>query len=131
MSRLNFVSRMAAGASALVLIIMIGILLTRSATWTSTEMRVLAAIGQTHTAILDAVALGINFLLSPVMAAIVLLVASLIVFSVARTASITVQFFVVVAGSWLGSEVVKNVVSRPRPDHLLLAHASIIEHASS
>lgn len=130
-SRGNFLTGIGAGLVSLLIIILIGVLVAHSAAWTTAEMSILEAISLRHTPGLDAFTLGINYVFGPPVAAVLVVMTSVAILGASRRVSTAIQFAVVVTGSWLGSEVIKVLVDRPRPDHLLLAHPLIIETSSS
>lgn len=116
---------------ALLAIVLIGKLLTASPSWTAMELNILETLSRSHTAWLDSFALAINFLFSPPIAVIIVLVVSTVILGVTRKFSTAIEFAVLVAGSWLGSELIKAVVHRLRPDHLSLAHSLLLETSPS
>ncbi|MCB1280098.1 MAG: phosphatase PAP2 family protein [Salinibacterium sp.] len=118
---------MSSGVVGIALIVAIGALMTHSVGWTAAEMSVLEGFSRIHTGILDAVSLGIDFLFSPRIAAVLLAGVAVLILLFTRRWRAAVEFVVLVAGSWLGTEVVKYIVQRPRPDSSLLAHPLISE----
>ncbi|HNP15307.1 MAG: phosphatase PAP2 family protein [Cryobacterium sp.] len=118
---------MSSGVVGIALIVAIGALMTHSVGWTAAEMSVLEGFSRIHTGILDAAALGIDFLFSPRIAAVLLAGVAVLILLFTRRWRAAVEFVVLVAGSWLGTEVIKYIVQRPRPDSSLLAHPLISE----
>lgn len=118
---------MSSGVVGIALIVAIGALMTHSVGWTAAEMSVLEGFSRIHTGILDAVSLGIDFLFSPRIAAVLLAGVAVLILLFTRRWRAAVEFVVLVAGSWLGTEVIKYIVQRPRPDSSLLAHPLISE----
>lgn len=118
---------MSSGVVGIALIVAIGALMTHSVGWTAAEMSVLEGFSRIHTGILDAVSLGIDFLFSPRIAAVLLAGVAALILLFTRRWRAAVEFVVLVAGSWLGTEVIKYIVQRPRPDSSLLAHPLISE----
>ena len=123
----------ALGGCALVvaLVVVVGILVTASAHWTAAEQAFVLAVNAAHAPVADGVALAINLVFSPPFAAAIV-VLGFVGFLVARKGLIrALEFGTMVGGAWLGSEVVKLLVHRPRPDHSLLQHPLIIETTNS
>ncbi len=116
---------MSSGVVGIALIVAIGALMTHSVGWTAAEMSVLEGFSRIHTGLLDAVSLGIDFLFSPRIAAVLLAGVAVLILLFTRRWRAAVEFVVLVAGSWLGTEVIKYIVQRPRPDSSLLAHPLI------
>jgi membrane-associated phospholipid phosphatase len=123
----SFAIRMGAGAGGFVLIVLAGIVMTRLAGWTAREMDVVQTVSRLHTAPIDALALGIDWLFAPPIAAAIVVVVAVLIYIATRRVGTALEFAVIVTGSWLGSEVIKLLVQRPRPDASLLAHPLITE----
>lgn len=119
------------GAIGIVVVIVFGLLVAHNTAWNTAELHVLQWFSDQHQPWLDAIALGINTLFSPPFAIVISLVCAVLVF--VRTASLVRAgvFLLVVAASWGGSEVVKYIVHRPRPDSGALSHMLIIETSYS
>jgi membrane-associated phospholipid phosphatase len=98
-----------------ILIIVAGIALTHSRSETSAETRLLASIASSRVAALVSVSLALNWVFSPPIALIVGIIATAGVFAVTRSWVTSLHFVVLVLVTWLGSEVVKVIVHRPRP----------------
>lgn len=122
---------MSLGVVGIALVVAAGVLMTHSAAWTAAEMNVLEAFSGNHTATLDVLALGVNVLFSPLVAAALLVTMALLVLLVTRHLRSAVEFVVLVAGSWLGTEAIKYIVQRPRPDSTLFSHPLINESSWS
>ncbi|MBK4346992.1 phosphatase PAP2 family protein [Lacisediminihabitans changchengi] len=119
------------GIAAILLLVGVGMAMTASRSWTAREMNVLEAVSRAHVAALDALALAINTLFSPRVAATIVVMVAVIIWVVTRRLRTTVQFVGIVSGSWLGTDAIKVLVHRPRPDGSLLAHPLIHEASNS
>jgi undecaprenyl-diphosphatase len=103
---------------ALVVVIAIigfGLTVVKSASFTATETGWLAQIAATRQPTLVDVSLAIDRIFSPPFAALIGLVAAVIVFLITRRWRAVIHFALLVLVTWLGSEVVKVIVHRPRP----------------
>ena len=130
-TRRDFFTRVSGGLVALLGIVLIGTLMAHSSRWTAGELHVLEAINTAHTPFFDALTVGISVVFSPPFAATIALVVTVLVRLVTRRWGTAVKFAVIVTGSWLGSEVVKVLVHRQRPDASLLAHPLVTETSYS
>jgi membrane-associated phospholipid phosphatase len=119
----------AAGPAALVIavVIAVGFALVSASDWTSAEMGFLRSVSLLHDPTLDWFALGVNRLFGPSIASLIILLGVITVAGVTRRLSSAAYFFMIVAVPWLGNEVVKMIVHRPRPDIPSLAHPLIFE----
>lgn len=107
--------------------IALGIALASAAGWTATEMDFLRTVNRLHTPVLDRLALGIDWLFEPAVAGLLLILGAGIVAWTTRRVSSAVRFLVIVAVPWLGTEVIKQLVHRARPDIPSLAHPLVLE----
>ncbi|WP_223692004.1 phosphatase PAP2 family protein [Leifsonia poae] len=98
------------------------IALSGSAAWSRTELGFDQALSRGHVPALDAVALTIGWVLSPLQGLVLVILVSLGVLWRTRDAMVFLTFALTVAGGWLSSELVKIIVHRARPDYHLLAH---------
>jgi membrane-associated phospholipid phosphatase len=110
----------------IVAVVVFGLLISNNADWSRWELGILQSLGDGHTAPVSAVALSINVVFSPVWAtAIVILIALLMLVVMRPRWRLAVFFVAMVAIPWAGTEVIKYVVHRPRPDGSLLSHMLI------
>jgi len=130
-SRRRFAARLAVCAIALIVLVAAGILVTGSSEWTRSESEILQAFSLAHTPFLTWIALAINVLFSPPIAAAIVVIVTIAVLFRTRRLGDALEFAAVVTGSWFGSEIVKWIVHRPRPDQSLLAHPLVIETSFS
>ena len=114
-----------------VLVIVVGLIVAHSSGWTSHELTVLQWLSAHHTVALSAVALGIAWLFSPPIASIITLLGGVAVLAVTRSIPRAVTFWVMVGISYLGSEVIKQLVRRARPDSSTFANPLANEHSFS
>jgi membrane-associated phospholipid phosphatase len=98
-----------------ILVIVAGIALTHSTSDTTAETHLLASIAASRIASFVSISLAVDWLFSPPIALIVGVVAAAAVFVVWRSWVTVLHFALLVLGTWLGSEVVKYIVHRPRP----------------
>jgi membrane-associated phospholipid phosphatase len=108
--------------TVVLLVIVVARLMAGSTSWAQTELPVDQFLSRHHVAVLDAVALGIRWLVSPVPGLILVLLVSAAVLIKTRDGMVAVTFALVVSGGYLSSEIVKIIVHRARPDYHLLAH---------
>lgn len=104
-----------------------GMVLTAQEGWTAAEMGFLRRINLAHTAPLDSVAMGINWFFGPAVAPFLVLVGCGAVLLLGRSPRTALQFLVIVTIPWMGNEVVKALVGRPRPDIASLPHILVLE----
>jgi undecaprenyl-diphosphatase len=114
-----------------VLVIVVGLIVAHSSGWASHELTVLQWLSAHHTVALSAVALGIAWLFSPPIASIITLLGGVAVLAVTRSIPRVVTFWVLVGISYLGSEVIKQLVRRARPDSSTFANPLANEHSFS
>ncbi len=96
-------------------VIVFGLVVARSSSYTDWETQQLAHVASSRVPFLVNVSLALDRVFSPPFAAVIGLVAAAVVFLVTRTWATVIHFVLLVAGTWLGSEVVKLIVHRPRP----------------
>lgn len=108
-------------------VIAVGLVLTSNHGWTSVEMAMLHYVNLFHTAPLDGLALGIDWLFGPATAAVLVLLGSGVVLVASRRPRRAAQFLVVVVIPVLGTDVIKRIVHRPRPDIASLPHVLVLE----
>jgi membrane-associated phospholipid phosphatase len=116
---------------AIALLIVAGVAVTSSANWTRGEFSAVLAINASHSPALDAIALAINLVFSPPGAAMIVVAGFALFLIVTRRLVRALEFATMVGISWLGSDIIKMIVHRPRPDHTLLQHPLIIETTNS
>ncbi|MEO7121968.1 MAG: phosphatase PAP2 family protein [Lacisediminihabitans sp.] len=115
----------------LVLVIVVGLVVAHAAEWDSRELAVLQWLSAHHTASLSAIALGIAWLFSPPIAAAITVLVGIAVLAVTRSPTRLLTFWAMVGVSYLGSEVVKQIVRRVRPDSSGFANPLANEHSFS
>lgn len=116
-----------AGAGVLA-VVAVGVHLRSTSGWTSEEMTVLREVSRAHVAALDSLALGIDRLFSPpVAAALVALSVVMVLLRSSRNLRTALQFFALVVIPWLGNAAIKSFVHRPRPDIPSLANALVLD----
>ena len=89
--------------------------IARGSAYTTAETHLVLAIANLRIASLVDVSLAFNWLFSPPIAAIIGVVFAIGVFLASRKWLTVLHFVLLVAGTWLGSEVVKLIVHRARP----------------
>lgn len=116
---------------ALVAVVGFGLLVARTASWSASELGVDQWLSLHHTPFLDSIALTIAWLFDPAMAAVITVASALMIGIVTRNPARVLTFLGMIAVAWGGSEVIKWIVQRPRPDASLLAHPLLTEHSFS
>lgn len=121
-------ARTAIPASCVVLgVILSGLVLKTSMGWTSMEMDVLRQVNMVHTPQLDWLALCLNWLFGPAVATVLVLLGTGSVLLTTRRPRIAIKFLVIVLIPTLGTEVIKLLVQRARPDIPSLPHILVLE----
>ncbi|GAA1441878.1 phosphatase PAP2 family protein [Leifsonia poae] len=106
-------------------VVLAGLIIRDSAAVTSWDLGILQALSDAHTPWLDALSLGINWLFSPVIAAVIVVVTAAIVLAVTRCLRPMVTFLTLVMIPWLGNDLIKAIVQRPRPDMSALSNSLV------
>ncbi|GAA3775767.1 hypothetical protein GCM10022240_29210 [Microbacterium kribbense] len=109
-----------AGIVGVIFTVLVGIALTHADGWDGFDLAALQALGAHHTAFGTSLAVMIATIFAPSAALIISVLAGLLVAVATRSAGQTVTFLLLMAVSWGGSEVVKLIVRRPRPDPTML-----------
>ncbi|WP_402844856.1 phosphatase PAP2 family protein [Microbacterium sp. GXS0129] len=119
-------------ALAVVLVVaVVGVLVRDSAAVNDAELSFLHDLSAMHTSLLTPIALAVNIGFGPVGAVIISLIVAVVIGMSARAAWPAVRFGLLVAVPWLVVDVIKAVVSRPRPDAGVLVEQLIREPASA
>jgi len=108
-------------------VITVGMLMKSSAGWTSMEMGILRRVNLMHTPQLDGVARGIDWLFSPPVAVVLVLIATGSILLATRKPRVAIQFVLIVMMPTFGAAVIKLLVQRPRPDIASLPHILVLE----
>ena len=108
-------------------VVAVGFIARESAAWTDSDMTFLRQVSLAHSPLGDWLSLTINDVFAPVPAALITLAGAAAVYAITRRSQPAIHFLVLVAVPWLGTEVIKLVVHRPRPDIASLAHPLILE----
>ncbi|WP_051973206.1 phosphatase PAP2 family protein [Cryobacterium sp. MLB-32] len=111
----------------ILIVIALGMLVKSSAGWTSMEMGVLRRVNLLHTPQLDAMALGIDWLFSSTVAAVLVLIATGSILLATRKPRTALQLPLIVMIPTVGAAVIKVLVQRPRPDIASLHHILVLE----
>lgn len=118
--------RTVAVAAIAIVVVLVVVVLARlmagSPSWNHTELGVDQAFSRHHVAALNAVALAIAWIFSPIHGLILIALVCVGVWWRVRDPLVSLTFALVVFGGWLSSELIKIVVHRARPDFHLLAH---------
>jgi len=114
-------------AGIILAVIVSGLVLSGSAGWTAGEMELLRQVNTAHTAPLDVVALAIDWMFSPVVGVVLVLLSAGLVLLATRRPSAAIRFVLVVMIPTLGADVIKLLVNRPRPDIPSLPHVLLLE----
>ncbi|MFF1877433.1 phosphatase PAP2 family protein [Leifsonia sp. NPDC058230] len=116
------VVQVAASGAVIVVVILAGLVIRVTSGATLVDLRVLNAFAAIQNTALTAIAFGVDWVFSPPIAAVIVVLAGAGVWIVTRRLRAVVLFVGVAVLPWLGSEVVKLIVRRPRPDPASLAH---------
>jgi undecaprenyl-diphosphatase len=114
-------------AGVILAVILTGLALSASPGWTAGEMDLLRQVNTAHTAPLDAVALGIDWLFSLAVGSVLVLSAAGSVLLATRRPGPAIRFVLVVTIPTLGAEMIKLLVHRARPDIPSLPHILLLE----
>ena len=120
--------------TALVVVLLVaiaGVFIRDSAAANQAELSFLHDLSAMHTPLLTPLALAINTGFGPVGAVIVSLIVAVVIGVSAGGAWPAVRFGLLVAVPWLVVDIVKAVVSRPRPDASVLVEQIVREPASA
>lgn len=112
----------AVAIGVVVVVVVLARVMAGSPGWNHMELGVDQAFSLHHAAALNAIALAIAWVLSPIHGLILLLLVCAGVWWRVRDPLVSLTFALVVLGGWLSSELIKIVVHRARPDFHLLAH---------
>jgi membrane-associated phospholipid phosphatase len=127
----SFSTRVALSLATIATIIAVGELLTHSSRWTTIDLAMVSDINAWHFTALDSLALGINTAFSPAYATAISIVVAIIIFSITRNVRSTLRFLTMIALTWAGTQAIKVLIHRPRPDHAHLSHRLISEYTLS
>jgi membrane-associated phospholipid phosphatase len=111
-----------ASGAVVMLVIVAGLAIRATSGVTAVDLRLLNALAALQSPVLTAVAVGVDWLFSPPIATVILVLAGAGVWLVTRRMHAVVVFLGVAVLPWLGSEVIKMIVRRPRPDPTVLTH---------
>ncbi|MEO8907315.1 MAG: phosphatase PAP2 family protein [Microbacteriaceae bacterium] len=118
----RFRSTLIVSVLVVLVVVVVAKVIAGSASWAHSEIAVDQWLSRIHVPFWNAVALSIQWVLSPLMGLVIVVLVSAGVFWRTRDRMVGLTFLLVVAGGWLSSELVKMIVHRPRPDFHLLAH---------
>lgn len=96
-------------------VIIFGLIVAKGASYTADETYYLRSVAGSRSTLLVDISLAVDRIFSPSFAALIGVIAAVVVFVVSRKLTTVIHFGLLVAGTWLGSEVVKVIVHRPRP----------------
>lgn len=111
-----------ASGAVIVLVIVAGLAIRATSGVTAVDLRVLNALAALQNPALTAAAFGIDWLFSPPIATVIVVLTGAGVWFVTRRMRAVVVFLGVALLPWFGSEVIKMIVRRPRPDPTALTH---------
>jgi len=117
--------------AVIVLVVTAGIVIAAVPAWSTFEFSLVHIVNSANSAPLDLLALTINLLFSPPIAVTIIAVVAAVIFALTRSLVRAAHFVVLAALPWIGSDVIKLIVARPRPDSALLAHHFITETSFS
>jgi membrane-associated phospholipid phosphatase len=113
--------------AAIIVVVSLGALASASTGWTHGELEILQGISRVHTPVLDSAALFFDWVFSPAIAPIVLVIAAAVTLFISRSVRTATQLVVLTGLAWGGADLIKVLVHRHRPDiaslaHILVAH---------
>jgi membrane-associated phospholipid phosphatase len=111
----RFIAVFAAAVVVVLAVIIFGLTVAKGASYTAGETGLLSHIAGSRSPALVDLSLALDRLFGPAFGAIIGLVSAAIVFLLTRSWSTVIHFVLLVAGTWLSSEVVKLIVHRERP----------------
>ncbi|AZS35746.1 hypothetical protein CVS47_00343 [Microbacterium lemovicicum] len=117
----------AVAATETVLIIVMGLMVSRSPGWTAFESQVVVAVNATHGWPLDALASGVNVLFGPVAAGVIAVMVVIGAALLARSRKTGMRVAVMIGVPWALADVIKAIVHRARPDAGLLTHPIVVD----
>jgi len=126
----RLVPPIATGLVVIAAVAVFGLVVARSTAWTAGDLSILRSLSAAHNPVLDAIAVGIDWLFAPPRAIGITVVVAVALLAVRRDVRMTIGFVLLVAISWLGSDLVKAIVHRPRPDSTQLLNPLIVTPGS-
>lgn len=120
--------RAGTGALGILAVIAVGLIITGGSGGVGDlDLAVVETASAAHDPALDGAALGLDWLLSPRVGVVLVILATLVVAGATRRVAVAVTFAGVVVAPWFAAEAVKVLVQRDRPDPSLLTDPLIIE----
>lgn len=116
---------------ALCAVVGFGLVIARTPGWSATEIGIVQWLSVQHTPFFDGIAVTIAWLFDPAMVVAISVVSAVLIGLGTRDPARALTFLGMIAVAWGGSEVVKWIVQRPRPDATMLAHPLLTEHSFS
>ncbi|AMM20751.1 hypothetical protein AX769_12135 [Frondihabitans sp. PAMC 28766] len=110
------------GAAALVIVIVFGFVLSHTYAVTHADLSVDKAFSHAHRQVLTTITHAVYTIISPAPAIVITAILTAIIWARTRNLRAAVTFAVLVAVSWVPSDIVKILVHRHRPDPTALAH---------
>lgn len=107
-------------SAVIVLVFLAGFAVQAIPGWTDAEFRFLVAVDNVHTPVGDAIALSMSWLFSPLIGSCLVLVLLVVMAAGTRRLEMPARMAALVIIPWLGSDLIKVIVRRPRPDVRLL-----------
>jgi membrane-associated phospholipid phosphatase len=105
-----------------------GIFAALTPAWSAEEFGAVHWLNSNHAPLLDGAALTLAWLFSPPIAVVISLGIATLIVVTTRNPARAATFLGVIAVGWGGSEVVKLLVQRDRPDIALLSHPLLVDH---
>ncbi len=121
----------AVAVAALGLVVVVGLLIVASPSWSASEVRVVAAVHDASNGVFDIIALAVNSGFGPVGAALIVLILVAWVAVLRRSWRDATLLLLVLVVPWSLAETIKIIVQRPRPDPSAMTTALIVPDPSS
>ena len=111
----RFVATFVACVVVVIAVIVFGLVIAKNTANTVAETNLLAQLSRSRVSSVVDLSLALDKIFSPTFAIVIGVVAAALVFLASRKWVTVIHFVLLMAGTWLGSEVVKLIVHRPRP----------------
>ena len=119
-----------AAAAWFFVIVVLGVFVAASAPMTAAETAAVVAVNGSHSEVFDAIALSIDTVFSPRVAVVVAAVGIAVAGIIGRSWRASLRMGTLIFVPSGATELIKEIVQRPRPDISLLSHPVLVEPSS-